>query len=61
MENMFDKFTIYDDNDKRIWTNTSKDVEKRKYDNDDEYLEWCRTHVGDTHSIFFPSRFFHRK
>lgn len=60
MGSMFDKFTIYADNDECMWTNTSKDIEKRECDNDDammqEYVEWCRTHVGDTHSIFFPGK-----
>lgn len=60
MENMFDKFTIYDDSNKYIWSNTPTDIEKRKYDNDDammqEYVEWCRTHVNDRESMFFPSK-----
>lgn len=60
MERSFKKFTIYDDNDKREWSNTSKDIKKRKHDNNDvmmqEYIEWCLTHVGDTHSIFWPSK-----
>ena len=63
--NKFEKFTMYDDDKKHEWSNTSKENESSDCSDEDiverECIEWCRnTDSRYPDSIFFPSTFYNK-